>query len=573
MDWRKRMLVIFMPLFALCLVFSLVMSYSILSKQIAERSLQDNQNVVQQIRVQVETVFKDVELFCTMICTDKNINTLLAQQPETVSQQTDTRYSVMEHLRTYSYLCQYVDTFVIERADGEIFTSVRGFEQDYQSLLQENWYRDFLASGANGAFSAKHMFFTPYGSKMVEGVSYILRYQPEHEKAQQYNHVIAEIRFQTFEKMLKAYTSHHGSIYLLDAEGLPLGETPPEGFYQGTALETGYDDEGRYIFTTARMEKPNWTIVLALDRYAMNQDVWRELQGYALVEGAIFLLLTVVAAGFIFQKSKPIGELTRAVQAIAKGELSTRVHLSTHDELEALGRHINTMAEELQRYINAAVKAEADKRQAQMDLLMAQIRPHFIYNTLNSITYLIEENRPQEAITSTNALITLLQDTVHFCQTDTMNTLESEGRILQHYLTIQAVRYPEAFDYAPSLPENAGQLLVPRMLLQPLVENALLHGIVPKGKKCTLRVEARVEGNSLLLAVADNGVGMTEEQLKNCLAYHESNGMRGIAMSNIVERLERTYGPGGYCFDVESTWMQGTCVRVQLPRQCKEISR
>lgn len=564
MGWRKKMLAIFIPLFLLSLFVSLGASYAILSKQMAARTLRDNQNVVLQIQSQMDFAFESIEQFSQMICTDEKINELLLRPAESVRDQTDVRYSVMELLRTYSYLCQWVDTFVIERYDGEVFTSVRGFDEDYRIALQESWYTDYLDAKRNGTVSDKHRFFTAYGSVTVDGISYILRYrnQPSDDMI---SHLIAEIRWSWFEGMLDSYDNPHGEVCILDRTNRALSGQQPATEAWTQALSADYAEDEGYIFFAAKVAKPEWTLLLTIDKTSLNQEILLELLRYAFIEGVVFLTLITIAVFFIFNKSKYIDTLTQAVHAIAEGRLDTRITLHSGDEMEVLAEHFNDMAYRLERHMEERLRSQEEQHRLQSGLLMAQIRPHFIYNTLNAITFLIEEGRDEDAIANTRALIALLQDTVHFCGDNSFNNLEGEMRILQHYLTIQTVRYPDCIDYETAVADELMPMEVPRMMLQPLVENALLHGIVPAGRRCALRLKARCEGEWLYLCVEDEGVGMTEEQLSTCLENREANGMRGVALSNIIERLRLIFGEGHFSFQIDSRPQEGTRVTIGLP--------
>lgn len=566
MDWRKRMLLVFITLLIVCLLSTILVSYYILSQKIADRSLADNENVMMQVRTQIETAYSEIELFSKMICTDEEINRLLVIDPaQSISEQTNTRYSVMEKLRTYAYLCQYVDTFVIERPDGEIFTSVRGYEEDYRVLLKQPWYTDFVNAQRNGAFSAPHTFFTPYGSTFVDGLSYILRYKNTLESRDGYTHLIAEVRWSYFEKLLGSLDGRHASLVLLNADHRAIvGDTPPQAA-QDELFAQGYAEDGPYLMSVVTMEKPNWTLMLTLDRSALNKDVFNELLRYALIEIAVFSALMVAAVLFIYKTSKPIERLTSAMQAISKGRLDTRVTLHTGDEFEILANGVNNMAAHLSEYIDKVLKVEEEKRRMQSELLLSQIRPHFIYNTLNSVTYLIEEGRGESAIRMTHSLIALLQDTVLFCDTDSLNDVYAEICIQVHYLDIQSVRYPDCFRFESNVASGLDDCMIPRMMLQPIVENALLHGIVPANRLCVLKLDVTKAKDRLRIVVSDNGVGMDQEQLEECMQRHQGSGLRNIALVNIADRLDLIYGKGNNSLHIASAPGEGTTVELLLP--------
>ena len=167
-------------------------------------------------------------------------------------------------------------------------------------------------------------------------------------------------------------------------------------------------------------------------------------------------------------------------RCIGEGNLDTRVEINTTDEIQELGDTINTMAENLQRYIKKSIEYEKDMVNMEIDRLMLQINPHFIYNTLSTISYMAEEEGNDRIARFSNAFIALLQDTLRADTDNYFTTLQQEIKNVDNYVTLQKFKYEDKVEVFYEIPQELLECRVPNILLQPIVENALFHGIVPK---------------------------------------------------------------------------------------------
>ncbi len=565
MTWNKRTLMILIPVCILFLLLTAFLSYRTLDRLMMERSMDDNNNVLKQIESQIMNVFEETELFSKMICIDETINNKLTSgQNLSIYEQDKLHYDIMLHFKPYSNLCRYVDTFVIQRNNGEIYTSVRGFEKDYEKELEEDWFLRFKEQGLNGTFSEKHPFFTPMGTRYVDGVSYILRYNLPGAQNGEYCFLVAEINWSVFDDILSEYKSDYAQVALLARNYQPLsGKVPDQQITLPSGVDT-YQETHNYYYRTVDLGRTGWHLLLILNKSTLASRSVSKTFGYLLIIVPLFIILTTVLMSLVRRTGRSLNKLKNAMQSISEGKLDTRVSLHTHDEFETLGNSVNEMAVSLQAYMDAQARAEEDKQKIRTNLLLAQIRPHFIYNTLNSVIYLTEEKRYDDAISSIRSLITLLQDMVGFSKCET-NTLMGEIDILKHYLNIQGIRYPDSFNLIVDIPEELRNCIVPKILLQPVVENALIHGIVPSGRCCDLEINARkLNEEWLLLYVKDNGVGMTKERIRDVLNRQGNFGMRGIGLSNIRERMRLLYGTDYDGLRIISEPGQGTKIEMMV---------
>ena len=282
---------------------------------------------------------------------------------------------------------------------------------------------------------------------------------------------------------------------------------------------------------------------------------------------AIFLLFLMIggilATSITRAMYKPIKNMTDTVEKVSKGDLSLRVDVTTEDEIGTLCREFNHMLDNLEDLIARVIEEERLKKDAELEALQYQITPHFMYNTLNSIKYAALIKGEKELGGLIGDFVELLQASVN--KKGTFISVADELHILKNYIHLQEFRYQGSFDVEYDIAKDAYGCYIPRLILQPLVENAILHGIDMKGGNGRLVIRGRVEGTRLTLSVIDNGRGMTKEQIEELLSSKakKTNGLSAIGVPNVRERLELYYeAEGGITYESSEN---GTTATIFLP--------
>lgn len=284
----------------------------------------------------------------------------------------------------------------------------------------------------------------------------------------------------------------------------------------------------------------------------------------------VLLLLITLIFTTIEQKSlirsinKPIARMEAFAGAIAGGDLQARSPETNVSELHGLTESLNTMAGKLQDLINENKREQENLKKSELRTLQTQINPHFLYNTLDAIVWLAEANRTSEVIHITRALSDFFR--ISLSQGKDWIPLSDEIKHLTGYLTIQKIRYRDILDYSIDIPEALYSYQIPKLLLQPLVENAIYHGIKHRRGRGMVEVSGCEEGDQLVLRVRDNGAGMTQERLAQIeQSLHGDGGdMVGYGLFNVNKRVQLYYNqPQG--IQIESREAEGTCVSIRVP--------
>jgi two-component system sensor histidine kinase YesM len=293
----------------------------------------------------------------------------------------------------------------------------------------------------------------------------------------------------------------------------------------------------------------------------------------------IFATLFSVSVRMSVAKSvdRSIGSLVSLSSSIAKGNLDARAELPHVQELETLTKNLNIMADKIKTLINENIREQRNLQKSEMRALQAQITPHFLYNTLDSIVWLAEGNKNEEVISITRAFSNFFRISLN--RGDEWMRVQDEFKHIESYLTIQKIRYRDILDYSIDYEREMEQKIMLKLLLQPLVENALYHGIKNKRGKGTIAVRGWQENGFLCFSVADNGIGITETQLASvkeqlvqtpALAKSETEN-RIYGLYNVARRLELYYNRTDL-LDIQSVYREGTTVTLFVPELVVETA-
>ncbi len=254
-------------------------------------------------------------------------------------------------------------------------------------------------------------------------------------------------------------------------------------------------------------------------------------------------LLAVLAAAYISRiVYRPIRKLMSTMKDIADGDMDSRAEIVSRDEIGLAAEEFNRMLDQIEKLIVQLIQEEKKKKDAELEALQYQITPHFMYNTLNSIKCYAMIRGEKEIATVIGDFVELLQTCIR--KKGTFLTVAEEKQVLENYIHLQEFRNGEVYQVTYDIEREAEQCLIPRLILQPLVENALIHGLDLKNDRKHLSVEAYTLGSRLYLKVKDNGRGMTKDQIEELLNNKEkkTKGLTAVGIPNIQERLKLYYG-------------------------------
>ncbi len=279
----------------------------------------------------------------------------------------------------------------------------------------------------------------------------------------------------------------------------------------------------------------------------------------------VVVIIIVFATIIVKDITEPLNELCSVTEKIANGDFNARATIETDDEITYLANSVNDMSEHLEVLVDQIKVDERKMRYAELRLLQEQINPHFLYNTLDSIVWLIEIERNQEAINMVMSLSEFFR--LVLSKGKEWITIKDEERHIRSYLEIQQVRYRDILDFTIDIDKEVYDYRILKMTLQPIVENSLYHGIKCKRGKGNIIVRGYKEENKIILTVDDNGVGMDEKtlsELREIIKRPCKETEKGFGLANVNERIHVNFGYE-YGIEINSFINEGTSVRLIIP--------
>ena len=462
-------------------------------------------------------------------------------------------------------------------ADGKLIGSMpKGNLKPDADINRQEWFSSiknkpgifFSQPHVQNLFSGKHnwvvtlsksVFYFDNAGKLTQGI------------------LVVDMNFNSIDKLCsKVNLGKKGYIYIIDKHGGLVYHPQQQLLYMGLKTENsekalGYisgnymeNHEGKRRLVTVRtVDYTNWRIIgvyymdelITTNREILNYAVWISLIGIFFV-----VAISVSITGKITQ---PIKELERTMEKVEKGNYEIIAELKGEDEVVHLASTFNKMLAKTKLLMDQIITEQEEKRKSELNALQAQINPHFLYNTLDSIVWMAENGKSQDVIVMVTALAKLFR--ISISKGKNIISVREEIEHAKNYLIIQNIRYKNKFKYSIEAAPEILELQTMKLIIQPLIENAIYHGVeymVDKGK---IEISAYVRGENLVFQVKDNGLGMSTETLKNLLSkIVEGSEGSGVGVKNVHERIGLYYGKT-YGLEIESEREVGTIVRIIQP--------
>ena len=357
----------------------------------------------------------------------------------------------------------------------------------------------------------------------------------------------------------------HGRIMVANKEGY-VGENFPVKLSDIRASNTSRYDmfSSTQAFYFVGNEMPNgWSLVQTVSVKEFN----KEMNHLIVLAAGIVLLVLGISLGFVWYVTSriayPAKELMESMKTLAKDNEYPRVKIVSNDEIGMIGLEYNKMAENIETLIEKVYKMELTQKQAELEFLQMQINPHFLYNALDTISWMALAKGNMDVSEMTIALAELLRATI---KKESFITLREEMNTVKDYLLIQQERFGDKISAEYFVEEDAYSCMVPNFILQPVIENAIIHGLEPKIEKGKVSINISIQDEFLTFLVEDNGVGMDETEIldlyKKC---RENNTKQSIGLKNVYRRLLLCYGEASM-LKIESKKEQGTRISFLIPR-------
>lgn len=309
-------------------------------------------------------------------------------------------------------------------------------------------------------------------------------------------------------------------------------------------------------------QSPDTGFTLALRQPKVyTREVMATVYSTCAAMGILCLLLGLLCAWLLSRYlSKPVNELDEAMKRVEKGDYAAELRSDREDEMGRLTASFNRMTREYRQNLERSVQRERELNETELSMMQAQLNPHFLYNTLDSIKWLGVTNGVPQVAAVASGLAVLLRAGI---SGDRLITLERELELLEKYLDIQSLRFEDRFAWEIDVDERFQHCIVPKLILQPLVENSIIHGVANMDDGY-IKLSAREKSGTLILSVQDNGVGIPQDVL-DWLNDPDRDVPGGHLGLKNVDRIVRLYYGGDYGISAYSAAGEGSLVELRLP--------
>ncbi|CAM4351150.1 sensor histidine kinase [Paenibacillus alkaliterrae] len=451
-------------------------------------------------------------------------------------------------------------------------------------VSQQSWFHSAMRVSNHLSFSLPHvqnLYDDTYKwvVSMSKGITVVHDGEPMHVV------LLVDINFKKIDELSSRISlGKRGYVYIIDEGAGNIVYHPQQQLiYMGLrneSVEKALTSSDSYIDESAGLKRLNtvksvvnigWKVVGVsyLDEIMTTRE---EMNRYLVQVVAVVLVLAVLISLLLSAMlTRPIRRMGQTMKAVERGDFNVELPLKGPLEVVQLSSRFNLMLDKIRQLMRQIIVEQESKRKYELEALQAQINPHFLYNTLNSVVRMVGMSKNEEVITMITSLSKLFR--ISLSKGKTSITVGEELEHARHYLTIQQMRFKRKFDFTIDADEASLSCFTLKLVLQPLIENAIVHGIEYMVDEGLIRISARVQGDMLVLEVADNGVGMPQQKVESILADTQSykdesridsGSGSGVAVRNVHDRIRLYYGIQ-YGLEFESEQEEGTTVRVYIP--------
>ncbi len=510
----------------------------------------------------------------------KEANTLVKSQSKEINKQIIFNYQryINDVIETSNYLQQVSSSYDTER-DYSIISQAYSLNSDMKedvvgitlfdlsgnrvvgrdlgisysgNIQHEEWFYQSIQRENIFYFSAPHtqsMYQTH--TEEVISVSKVISYKKRGFIRQ--GVLLIELNFEVLRRLAELTNlGHNGHLMIINEEDALIYNSAPElqaskeiiypfavsKFFGSHPISV---DGVAMMVNINTLDNTRWRIVTVNNVNSIPMaiaTIWRLI----LIIGLISLVVTIaISVGVSSRITRPLKELRRSMAKIEQGHFKTKLHISGQKELMVVAHAFNTMAEEIQLLMSRVIEEQREKRKTELRILQNQINPHFLYNTLDSIVWLAEHSRTEDVITMVTALARFFR--ISISRGKSIISVENEVAHITSYLVIQKIRYDQRFNYTIDISPDIYPYSTMKLLLQPLVENAIEHGVHDETEHITVKGYGRTD--TLIFEITNTGYGLTEEQIQRIdKNMRDPKNLEGVGMKNVYRRIKLYYGEG-----------------------------
>lgn len=559
----------------LAIVLTGLTLYVRFSAQLSAAIEGENQMLVDQVNQSLSTYLRDMIRLSDSIYYNVVKNTDLDAHP------------VSEEMRLlYNTYSDYVENMVLFTGSGEaVATAPAAKVRPEVDVTAEPWFTSAMERTENLHFGvpAVQNLFVDAGHNYKWVVSLSCAVELTRGKDTQLGVLLIDLKYSALASIFgSAKLSESGYVYLAGGDGTLIYHPERSLIASGLVRESNAAAAGRRdgIYTeTWNGEKRSvivrgvgytgWKVIGVVERPRFNMGSGQDLLFVVVIFCAYFELLILMNVLLSKKLTDPIQRLKESVGRVKEGAGAPPIYVGGASETRALGSAIQRMVDRMGQLTDDMVREHEQKQKSELNALQAQINPHFLYNTLDIIVWMIENGQREDAVRVVTALARFFR--ISLSKGRNIIPVKDELEHVRNYLLIQEMRYKNKFRYEIDCsPEEEGLSTI-KLVVQPIVENAIYHSMDFMDGDGLIEIKARVSGGELAITVSDNGLGMTPDVVERLLTTGPDSNHRdsakkgsGIGLKNVQERIRLYFGPE-YGVSIQSEPDEGTVVTLRMP--------
>jgi len=588
--FSTKMILLIVLVIILPMIFTSMSFFIVSSDTVRANVRHSTGQLARQAADSLTSILSSGQDISDIIYNNTSIQTAIMMKELPYEEMNDNNIYITSYLNNLAYSSTYVKLIYIVRSEGTswgsgTFTPSRlaQYPLDKQEWLGETIARD----GSLNWLPLQYDPLSSQGAQRMELVLPVTRVMKNFEDLSTIALLIVNIDGEALLNIIsQIQLGRTGAFFVTDADGVVMisqdmsqvgKRIASEELYQSIVhepyAEFEYKEDGQLYYGVKRMLDNGWLTVGTVPVHELTEPL-DSLQRTILFSFLCFTVIGILIGMLLSTRIlQPIKLLTKQMKRVEGGDLKVRTQVSSPDEIGDLSKQFNTMLDHIESLIEQVRMEQAQKQEAELRAVMHRINPHFLYNTLSTIRWLVKFQHHREADEAISTLIRLLE--LNMGKKGHFITIDEELDIVRTYIRILELRYNLKFELRITVHDQVRSFEIPRMLLQTLVENAVYHGFVPLELNGQINIILTKTSGTLEIVVSDNGMGMSQERLAEIRrAMNEDGQGVGIGLKHLVESVKLYYGPNSY-INIFSREGAGTTflIVLQLPVLAQEQMR
>lgn len=529
----------------------------------------------------VDLYFEDIERLSLAVFTDSTIQDVLRSE-ELPKDDLTVKNQMFLRLLNHIYPQSSVEGITIYKNDGTTFDYTRNGNLDLgYNPIKEQWMEELDQMKKNSIMFLPTTEITRSNGDEVEVVSFVRNIYsiPRREKIGTmkidininiFPHLLKTENIADIEEYLRFFIIDDQENVIYDQQGILNGKKINIDFAKITSeslpdSKLNWDNHS-YIFANNYSDYTKWHALVLIDNQFIEYEQ-NQILLFIVISGLITIAIIAGISYLVsFNITKPFRAILEKMRQVEAGDFTKRMKLSGNPEMDVLTRVYNSMLDSINKLITEVYESSIAEKNAKISALQSQINPHFLYNTLNIMKSISRVKGVEEVAEISESLSDLFKYSMKGL--DVPVKLQDEIEHIDNYMRIIQYRFRDRFAFYKQVEDRVLDVNIPKLLIQPLVENAVNHGLKDKQEDGEIHLRCFQDEQYLVIEVKDNGVGMKEEKLTSVREDSQRRRMddktEGIGLNNISQRLRLMYGYR-YDFEIDSAWQSGTIVRIRLP--------